>query len=163
VSLTLKRAPVRDVLGIVAQAEPSLGASATPGTLGYVSVWARAVDVRALRARVLQSAGLVETVAEEGRRTVVRTTAPNEPAMPILPAASPRRLLLHAGDLSPDDFELAAVAGDSGSWRAFAYSPAGSLHRYIAGDRLTDTVVRSIEPTAAILETDDGPIWSRLP
>jgi hypothetical protein len=163
VSLTLKRAPVRDVLGIIAQAEPSLGASATPGTLGYVSVWARAADVRALRARVLQSAALVETVAEEGRRTVVRTTAPNDPAMPILPAASPRRLLLHAGDLSPDDFELAAVAGDSGSWRAFAYSPAGSLHRYIAGDRLTDAVVRSIEPTASILETDDGPIWSRLP
>jgi hypothetical protein len=164
VSLTLKRAPVRDVLGIIAQAEPSLGASATPGTLGYVSVWARAADVRALRARVLQSAALVETVAEEGRRTLVRTTAPNDPAMPILPAASPRRLLLHAGDLSPDDFELAAVAGDSsGSWRAFAYSPAGSLHRYIAGDRLTDAVVRSIEPTAAILETDDGPIWSRLP
>jgi len=163
VSLTLKRAPVRDVLGIIAQAEPSLGASATPGTLGYVSVWARAVDVRALRARVLQSAALVETVADDGRRTVVRTTAPNDPAMPILPAASPRRLLLHAGDLSPDDFDLAAVGGDSGSWRAFAYSPAGSLHRYISGDRLTDAVVRSVEPTAAILETDDGPIWTRLP
>ena len=162
VSLSLKRASVRDIIGIVAQAEPGQAASAPPGLLGHVSVWARAVDVRALRARVLEAAGLSETVAD-GKRVVHRAHGPTDGAVPILPAASPRRLLLHAGDLSPDDFELAALAGDAGAWRAFAYSPAGSLHRYLPGDRLIDGTVRSVEPTAVIIETDDGTVWARLP
>jgi hypothetical protein len=163
VSLTLKRSTVRDILGIIAQAESSLAASAPPGTLGHVSVWARAVDVRLLRARVLEAAGLSEHVGADGTRTVDRASGSTEAPAPILPAASPRRLLLHAGDLSPDDFDLAVLAGDSGSWRAFAYSPAGSLHRYLPGDRLTDGVVRSVEPMAVVIETDDGAVWARLP
>jgi hypothetical protein len=162
VSLSLKRAGVRDVLSILAQAEPSLAASAPEGSLGYVSVFARDVDLRLLRQRVAESAGLSESVGEDGARTVFRGTNGTDPAVPIVPTAAPRRLLLHASDLSPDDFDLAVVAGVDGAWRAFAYSPAGSLHRYSAGDRLTDGGVRSVEPAAVVLETDDGPIWLRL-
>jgi hypothetical protein len=164
VSVSLKRAGVRDVLSILAQAEPSLAASAPEGTLGYVSVWARDVDLRVLRARLFESAGLAESVGENGTRTVFRSTGGNgsDPANPILPTSSPRRLLMHAADLSPDDFDLAVIAGMDGAWRAFAYSPAGTLHRYATGDRLTDGIIRSIEPAAVIIDTDDGPVWVRL-
>jgi len=162
VSVSLKRAGVRDVLSILAQAEPSLAASAPDGSLGYVSVWARDVDLRVLRERLFEAAGLSESVGENGTRTVFRGPNGTEAASPILPTSSPRRLLLHAADLSPDDFDLAVVAGVDGAWRAFAYSPAGTLHRYAVGDRLTDGSVRSIEPTAVIIDTDDGPVWVRL-
>jgi hypothetical protein len=163
VSLSLKRAGVRDILSILAQAEPTLAAAAPEGALGYVSVWARDVDLRVLRARLFESAGLSEAVATDGARTVFRGAGSSDPVNPILPTAAPRRLLLHAADLSPDDFDLAVVGGFEGAWRAFAYSPAGTLHRYAAGDRLTDGTVRSVEPTAVVIDTDDGPVWVRLP
>jgi hypothetical protein len=163
VSLALKRTGVREVLSILAQAEPTLAASAPEGALGYVSIWARDVDLRTLRARLFDSAGLSESVAEDGTRTVFRGNGGSDTAAsPILPTSSPRRLLMHASDLSPDDFDLSAVAGVEGAWRAFAYSPAGTLHRYAAGDRLTDGTVRSVEPTAVVIDTDDGPVWVHL-
>jgi hypothetical protein len=162
VSVSVKRATLRELLGLLAQADPSTAVSAPSGTLGHVSVWARDVDLRALRARALEAAGLEETVAADGQRTVFRG-APGESATPVMPSAIPRRLVLHASDLSPEDFELAAIAGIDGTWRAFAYSPAGSLHRYVAGDRLTEGAVRAVEPTSVVLETDEGNVWLRLP
>jgi hypothetical protein len=163
VSVTAKRATVRELLGIFAQADPTTQTSAPDGTLGNVSLWAEDVDVHVLRAAVLEIAGLGETIANDGHRTIIRVGAGNEPVMPVLPSATPRRLTARSIDLSPDDFDLAAVAGADGAWRAFAYSPAGSLHKYVAGDRLTDGSVRTVEPTGALIDSDEGPGWMRLP
>jgi hypothetical protein len=164
VTVAVKRATVRELLGIFAQAEPTAQTSAPDGPLGIVSVWAKDVDVQVLRSAVLDVVGLGDSSAGDGRRVVLRAGAANEPVMPVLPSASPRRLTARPGDLSPDDFDLAALAtnGD-GAWRAFAYSPAGSLHRYLTGDRLTDGSVRTIEPAGVLLDGDEGPTWVRLP
>jgi hypothetical protein len=46
---------------------------------------------------------------------------------------------------------------------AFAYAPTGQLYAYRAGDRLADGVVRAVESTDVLLETEEGPLRIPLP
>ena len=70
-SFALKRAEVRDVLAAMADVDPQLAALGPPGFLGRVSVWTRDAPLGAVRAAVLDSAGLGERTEEE-RRVVER-------------------------------------------------------------------------------------------
>jgi hypothetical protein len=167
VNLTVKRASVREILAALAQADPTRRTVAPAGTLGHATVWARNLDLAVLRGAVLETAGLLEVQGDDGMRAVQRSDVPaagtGEPLLPIDPAPPLRRLALRPSDLSPDDFELAAIGGDSGAWRAFAYSPAGTLHGYRPGEPLADGSVRSIDATSAMLEGEDGPLVVRVP
>jgi hypothetical protein len=61
------------------------------------------------------------------------------------------------------EFQLAGVAGSGDSFVAFAYAPTGQLYAYRPGDRLADGIVRAIETTDVLLETDEGPLRVALP
>jgi hypothetical protein len=167
VNLSVKRASVREILAALAQADPGRRTVAPGGTLGHATVWARNVDLALLRGAVLETAGLLEVQGDDGTRAVQRSDTPaagtGEPLLPIDPAPPLRRLTLRPSDLSPDDFELAAIGGDSGAWRAFAYSPAGTLHGYRPGEPLFDGSVRTIDATSAMLDGEDGPLVVRVP
>jgi hypothetical protein len=166
-SLSVKRATVREILAALAQADPTARTVAPAGTLGRATIWARNIGLPSLRAIVLEAAGLLEVQGDDGVRAVQRIDAAvagaGEPLLPIDPAPPLRRLTLRPADLTPEDFDLAAIGGDSGAWRAFAYSPAGTLHPYRSGDALADGSVRAIDATSALLEGEDGPIWVRIP
>jgi hypothetical protein len=56
------------------------------------------------------------------------------------------------------EFELAGVASAGDTWIAFAYSPTGVLNAYRPGDRLADGVIKSVESTDVVIETDEGPV-----
>jgi Pilus assembly protein, PilO len=165
-SLSVKRATVREILAALAQADPTARTVAPAGTLGRATIWARNIGLPSLRAIVLEAAGLLEVQGDDGVRAVQRidtAAGAGEALLPIDPAPPLRRLTLRPADLTPDDFDLAAIGGDSGAWRAFAYSPAGTLHPYRSGEALADGSVRAIEATSALLEGEDGPIWVRIP
>ena len=59
------------------------------------------------------------------------------------------------------EFELSGVASAGTTWLALAYAPTGALNAYRVGDRLSDGVIKSIESTDIVVETDEGPM--RLP
>jgi hypothetical protein len=61
------------------------------------------------------------------------------------------------------EFELAGVASSGDGWVAFAYSPTGSLDAYKPGDSLADAVVKSVDSTDAVLETEEGPVRLTVP
>ena len=65
------------------------------------------------------------------------------------------RLALRREELTVLEFQLAGVASAGESFVAFAYSPTGQLYAYRAGDRLADGVVRAVESTDVLLETDE--------
>jgi len=159
-SFTLKRADVRDVLAVMSEADPALGALGPQGFLGRLSLWARDAPLLALRAAVLESAGLSERT-EDDRRILERTTGAEEPVFPVAGIAPDRRLVLRPQDLALLEFELAGLASAGEHWVAFAYSPTGALNAYRAGDRLADAVIKTVESTDVLLETDEGPL--RIP
>lgn len=164
-SLLVKRATVREILGALAQAEPNRTMVAPPGTLGRLSVWARDVELPLLRASILDAAGLIEVPREDGVTALVPVDAPSpadQTLTPIEPSPTLRRLTLRPADVSPDDFELAAIGGWSGTWRAFSYSPEGMLHVYRTGDALADGSVKSVEGESVVVEGEDGAVWLRL-
>ena len=61
------------------------------------------------------------------------------------------------------EFQLAGVASAGDGFVAFAYAPTGQLYAYRAGDRLADGVVRAVESTDVLLETEEGPLRVPLP
>ena len=161
-SFALKRAEVRDVLAAMAEVDPQLAALGPPGFLGRASVWTRDAPLGAVRAALLESAGLVERLEEE-RRVLVGRTGTMDAPVPVARAEPEPRLALRREELTVLEFQLAGVASAGGPFVAFAYSPTGQLYAYRVGDRLVDAQVRAVESTDVLLETDEGPLRVPLP
>jgi hypothetical protein len=160
VSFELKRAPLRDLLGVMADIDPSLASLGPAGSLGRVSVWAKDVPAGALRGSLLAALGLGERW-EEGRRIVERPGGGGESLEPIAGDPPDPRLQLRPADLALSEFQPAGLATAGNGWIAFAYAPSGTLYAYRTGDRLADAVVKAVESTDVLLETDEGEL--RLP
>ena len=88
IRFSVKRAEVRELLAAMAETDPNLASEAPAGSLGRLSIWARDVNVSALRTAVLEAAGLAEH-AEEGRR-IVQRGQPGESSAPITTRARRR-------------------------------------------------------------------------
>jgi len=161
IRFAVKRADVRDVLSAMAEADPSLASEAPPGSLGRLSIWGRDVNVAAMRAAVLEAAGLRERAAE-GRRIVERGQGATEATSPLADAPR-RRLALGPADVAVSEFALAGLASVNDEWVAFAYSPLGALQAYRAGAQLADAVVRSVQSTDVLLATEEGDLRVVLP
>ena len=161
-SFALKRTEVREILAVMTDMDPALAALGPPGVLGRVSLWAKDVPVLDLRASILEATGLVERI-EEGRRLLSRNTGADEVLQPVAGSATERRLVLGPQELALMEFELSGVASTGDGWIAFAYSPTGSLDAYKAGDPLADAVVKSVDSTDAVLDTDEGPVRFTIP
>ncbi|MCM2254066.1 MAG: hypothetical protein NDJ94_00210 [Vicinamibacteria bacterium] len=159
-SFALKRANVRDLLALMTDLDETLASLGPDGGLGRVSVFARDVALGDLRQAVLESAGLRETI-EEGRRLLARE-GEAAGAVPVAASGSLARLVPAPQDLSVAEIAVAGLGGAGGTFLAFAYSPAGTLLVYRAGDLLADGAVRGVESTDAVLDTEDGPLRMRL-
>jgi hypothetical protein len=159
-SFALKRAEVREILAAMTDMDPSLAVLGPEGFLGRVSLWARDVPLLDLRAALLEAASLSERL-EEGRRIVERSPSGEDRLVPVAGVAVERRLLLQPQDLAVLEFELSGVASAGTTWLAVAYAPTGALNAYRVGDRLSDGLIKSIESTDVVVETDEGPL--RLP
>jgi hypothetical protein len=158
VSFALKRAELRDVLAVMTDMDAALAALGPQGFLGRTSIWARDVPLLDLRAALLDTAGLKERT-EEGRRLLERDPGSEEALVPVAASApSERRLAPKPQELAVSEFELAGLAARDDDWTAFAYAPTGTLNAYRPEDKLADGVVRRIESTDVLLETDDGPL-----
>jgi hypothetical protein len=158
----LKRAEVRDLLAGMAEVDPALAALGPPGFLGRVSVFTRGAPLIAVRAAVLDAASLAERT-EEDRRVVERRTGASEAPVPVARSGAEPRLTLRREEITVLEFQPAGVASAGDEFVAFAYSPTGQLYPYRAGDRLADGVVRAVESTDVLLETDEGPLRIALP
>ena len=161
-SFSLKRAEVRDLLAAMADADPALASLGPSGFLGRVSVWTKDAPLTALRAAVLEAAGLDERIEDE-RRIVERRNGASETATPVARSGAEPRITLRRDELTVREFELAGVGSSDGRRFAFAYSPGGELFAYAPGDRLFDGAVRSIETGEVVLDTEDGPLRLILP
>ncbi len=161
-SFALKRAEVRDVLAAMAEVDPQLAALGPPGFLGRASVWTRDAPLGAVRAALLESAGLAERVEEE-RRVLVSRSGTLEAPVPVARGGREPRLALRREELTVLEFQLAGVASAGDAFVAFAYSPTGQLYAYRVGDRLVDAQVRAVESTDVLLETDEGQLRVPLP
>ena len=156
-TFAIKRAEVRELLAVMTDMEPGLAALGPQGFLGRVSLWAREAPVLDLRALVLEAVGLSERI-EEGRRILERAPGSGETLAPVAGTSPERRLVLGPQELSVMEFELAGLASAGDGWMALAYSPTGALNAYRPGDRLADGVVRSVQSTDVVIETDEGPV-----
>jgi hypothetical protein len=161
-SFAVKRAEVRDLLAGMADVDAGLAALGPSGFLGRVSVWTKDLPLFAVRSAVLDAAGLVER-AEEDRRVVERRTGAAEAPSPVARSGAEPRLALRPEELTVQEFQLAGVASGGDAFVAFAYSPTGQLNAYRAGDRLADAVVRAVESTDVLLETEEGSLRLPLP
>ena len=128
-----------------------------PGFTGTLQRVARDMDVGDLRSALLAAAGLDERV-EESRRVLVRRDGSEDALVPLAEATAPDAgPMLRAEDLTVMEFALAGLAAfSSDGWVAFAYTPAGTLGSYRAGDRLADGTIKGVESTDVTLETDEG-------
>ena len=161
-TFALKRAEVRDLLAGMADVDAGLAALGPPGFLGRVSVWTRAAPLLAVRSAVLDAAGLTERI-EEDRRVVERRSGPSDAPAPVARGGPEPRLALRPEQTTVSEFQLAGVASAGESFIAFAYAPTGRLHAYRPGDRLADGVVRAVESTDVLLDTEEGPLRIPLP
>ena len=161
-SFALKRVEVRDLLAGMADLDASLAVLGPPGFLGRVSVFSKDAPLLALRSAVLDAAFLTER-AEEDRRVVEKRGGAGEAPAPVARSAPEPRLVLRREDLTVQELQLAGVAASGETFVAFAYAPTGQLYAYRAGDRLADGVVRAVESTDVLLETDEGPLRIALP
>ena len=161
-SFELKRASVRDILAVMTDVDPALASLGPPGFLGRASVWVRDTPLQALRPAVIESAGLTERL-EEDRRVLTRAAGSGETPLPVAAEGSPPRLVLRAPDLSLLEFELAGIATGGAGFSVFAYSPRGALLTYRAGERLANAVVKGVETTDVLLETDEGELRISIP
>jgi hypothetical protein len=159
-SFTLKRAEVREILAAMTDMDPTLAALGPEGFLGRVSLWAKDTPLIDLRAALLDAVGLAERF-EEGRRIVEKAPGAEDRLVPVAGTAPERRLILQPQDLAVLEFELSGVASAGTTWLALAYAPTGALNAYRVGDRLADGIIRSIDMTDVVVETDEGPL--RLP
>jgi hypothetical protein len=146
----------------MADVDPSLAALGPPGFLGRVSVWTKDAPLLAVRAAVLDATGFTERT-EEDHRVVERRTGGNAAPVPVASAGGEPRLALRREDLTVLEFQLAGVASFGETFVAFAYAPTGQLYAYRPGDRLADGVVRAVESTDVLLETEEGPLRIALP
>jgi len=161
-SFSLKRAEVRDLLAGMAEVDASLAALGPTGFLGRVSVWTRNAPLLAVRSAVLEAAGLTERI-EGDRRVVERRSGASDAPSPVARGGAEPRLVLRPGDLTVQEFQLAGVASAGDSFVSFAYAPTGQLYAYRPGDRLADGVVRAVESTDVLLDTEEGPLRIPLP
>jgi hypothetical protein len=161
-SFALKRAEVREALAVMTDADPGQAALGPQGSLGRMSLWARDVSLADLRAAVLDSAGLAEKY-EEGRRVLRHAANTDEAVFPVAGTPPERRLVLRPQDLAVLEFELAGLASAGDAWIAFAYAPTGTLNTYKATDRLADGIVKTVESTDVVLETEEGPVRVEIP
>jgi hypothetical protein len=162
VTLALKRATVRDVLAVLAEAHPPLAAMAPAGPLGRISLWTREAPATDVRALVLQAAGLEERLSNESRLL----EHPGGNAETLGPLAGPsgnRRLTMHPEELAVEEFVLAGIALSDEKRLALAYSPTGALYSFAPGDRLANGVVETVESTDVLLNTEEGPLRLVLP
>jgi hypothetical protein len=162
VTLALKRATVRDVLAVMAEAHPPLAAMAPAGSLGRLSLWTREAPATEVRAIVLQAAGLVERVVDEGR-LLERPGGNAETLTPIAGQGVSRRLVMRPQELAVEEFVLAGIALSADKRLALAYSPTGALYSYAPGDRLANGLVEAVESTDVLLNTEEGPLRLALP
>jgi hypothetical protein len=156
-SFALKRCEVRDLLAAMADVEAGLASLGPPGFLGRISVWTKDAPLFALRTAVLDSVGLSERI-EEDRRILERRTGSGEPASPVASSDQEPRLALRREELTVHEFELAGVGAAGDKYLVFAYSPTGQLYAYAPGDRLSDAVVRSVDSSDVVLDTEEGPL-----
>jgi hypothetical protein len=162
VTLALKRATVRDVLAVMAEAHPPLAAMAPAGSLGRISLWTREAPATDVRALVLQAAGLEERVVDEGR-LLERPGGNAETLTPLTGPGVSRRLVMRPQELAVEEFLLAGIALSGERRLALAYSPTGALYSYGPGDRLANGVVEAVESTDVLLATEEGPLRLALP
>ncbi len=158
----LKRVEVRDLLAGMADVDAGLATLGPPGFLGRVSVWTKDAPLVAVRSAVLDAVGLTERT-EEDRRVVERRGGGGEAPVPVARAGPEPRLSLRREELTVLEFQLAGVASAGESFVAFAHAPTGQLYAYRPGDRLADGIVRAIETTDVLLETEEGPLRLPLP
>jgi hypothetical protein len=161
-SFSVKRAEVRDILAVMTEADPQEAALGPPGSLGRLSIWAKSTPLADIRAALLDASGLVERTEDE-RLVLERHPGSGESLAPVAGAAPDPKLVFRPADLSLSEFEIAALAADGDKWTAFSYTPAGTLNPYRVGDHLADGVVRSVESTDVLLDTEDGPLRLTLP
>jgi len=158
----VKRAEVRDLLAGMADVDAGLATLGPSGFLGRVSVWTKDAPLLAVRSAVLDAAGLTEH-AEEDRRVVERPGGAIDAPTPVARAGPEPRLSLRREDLTVLEFQLAGIAAAGDSFVVFAYAPTGQLYAYRPGDRLADGIVREIQTTDVLLETEEGPLRLALP
>jgi hypothetical protein len=115
-----------------------------------------------VRGAVLDAAGLGERI-EEDRRVLQSRGGSLDAPVPVARADDEPRLSLRRDELSVLEFQLAGVAAVGDAFDAFAYSPTGQLNAYRPGDRLADGLVRSVDSTDVLIETDEGPLRIPLP
>lgn len=161
-SFALKRAEVRDLLAGMADVDAGLATLGPPGFLGRVSVWTKDTPLGAVRSAVLDAVGLAERT-EEDRRIVERPGGGGDAPLPVARAGPEPRLALRREELTVREFQLAGVAAAGESFVAFAHAPTGQLYAYRPGDRLADGIVRAVETTDVLLETEEGPLRLPLP
>ena len=150
-TFALKRAPVADVLAVIADADPSLPPPPRP-TGGRLSLWASEVHLADVRAAVLQATRPEGAASGDGDPPGRRRRAPPE-----------RRLLVRADELSVSEFHLSGVATGGAGWTAFAYAPTGVLNAYRRGDRLADGSTAEIQSTDVMIATEEGAVRILLP
>ena len=151
-TFALKRAPLADVLAVIAEADATLPPPprAAPGR---VSLWANEARLSDVRAAVLQMvAGMGAAASGDGEAGPARADPPAE-----------RRLVVRADELSTAEFQLSGLASAGEGWVAFAYAPTGVLNAYRKGDRLADATVAEVQSTDVLLATDEGPLRVLLP
>ena len=161
-SFELKRASVRDLLAVMTDVDPVFASLGPQGSLGRVSVWARAVPLGRLRAALLEGAGLKERF-EDGRRLLERSAGSADELLPVAGDPPDPRLLLQPRDLALLEFSLTGVATAGDRWTAFTYAPGGALYAFHGGDRLADATLKDVESTDVLLETDEGDLRLSLP
>jgi hypothetical protein len=161
-AFALKRVEVRDLLAGMADVDPGLATLGPSGFLGRVSVWTKDAPLLAVRSAVLDAAGLTEHT-EEDRRVLERPGGAIDAPLPVARAGPEPRLSLRREELTVLEFQLAGIAAAGDSFVVFAYAPTGQLYGYRPGDRLADAVVREIQTTDVLLETEEGPLRLALP
>ena len=128
-SFALKRAEVRDVLAAMAEADASLASLGPPGYLGRVSVWTKDAPLGAVRAAVLDAAGLSEQ-AEDDRRILERRTGASDAPVPVARSGGEPRLALRPEDLTVRELELAGIALRRRLLRRVRVLAGGRAHAY---------------------------------
>jgi hypothetical protein len=161
-AFALKRVAVRDLLAGMADVDPGLATLGPSGFLGRVSVWTKDAPLVSVRSAVLDAAGLTERT-EDDRRVVERPGGTIDAPSPVARAGPEPRLSLRREDLMVQEFQVAGIAAAGDSFVVFVYAPTGQLYAYRPGDRLADGIVRTIETTDVLLETEEGPLRLALP
>ena len=151
VTFALKRAPLADLVAVMADADPGLGPLPVPAA-GRLTLWAREARLSDVRAAVAQ-------ILSGGSAAGGDADPPRGPADP----PPERRLVVRADELSMGEFQLAGVASAGEGWTAFAYAPTGVLNAYRRGDHLADGAVADVQSTDVLLANDEGPVRLLLP